>query len=35
VESLPTEEISPFKGGENRGNSIYNLRKGAAWKAIV
>jgi hypothetical protein len=32
VESLPTEETSPFEGGKNRGNSIYNLRKGAAWK---
>jgi hypothetical protein len=32
MESLPTEETSPFEGGKNRGNSIYNLRKGAAWK---
>jgi hypothetical protein len=32
VESLPNEEISPFEEGINRGNSIYNLRRGAAWK---
>jgi hypothetical protein len=28
--SLPIEEISPFGGGKTRGNSNYNLRKGAA-----
>jgi hypothetical protein len=35
VESLPTEETSPFEGGKNRGNSIYNLRRGAAWKTKI